>query len=53
MQATGWIRWVKGAGGYQFVSEGYVILLPHQLGIVGYIIGWFKQVEKGVQIWVN
>jgi len=35
MQVTGWIRWVKGAGGYWFMSEGYVILVPHQLGIVG------------------
>ncbi len=27
MQATGWIRWVKGAG-------------AHQLGIVEYMVGW-------------
>jgi len=40
VQATCWIRQVKGAGGYWLGDEEYVILVPHQLGIVEYMVGW-------------
>jgi len=53
MQATGWIRRVKGAGGDWFGDEAYIILVPRQLGIVGYMVGWISQVKEGFQMQVD